>query len=215
MEDDASARRFDGLVGRTVVGDGKLLAGGGLPLELGRAGLHRLGDDLDPVGDQIGRVETNAELTNQIDIGGALAEGLDEVARAGLGDSSEVVDELVAGHADAGVLDGNGSGVGIGPDLDLGLDAGGGSVVGDAEEALLIAGISGVGDQFSQEDVLVGIQTVDDEVHHPSNLGLELERFLLGLGAGLGGGIGHAPKDGTRRVSPGKSSRARADADGR
>ena len=46
----------------------------------------------------------------------------------------------------------------------------------------------------SQEDVLVGIQAVDDEVHDSAHLGLELELLLLGLGGrlGLGGGIGHA-----------------------
>ena len=64
----------------------------------------------------------------------------------------------------------------------------------------------------SQEDVLVGIQAVDDEVHDSAHLGLELELLLLGLGGclGLGGGIGHA-QDGrggrSRRVTGGDESR--------
>mmetsp|Transcript_30392 Transcript_30392/g.88880 ORF Transcript_30392/g.88880 Transcript_30392/m.88880 type:complete len:365 (+) Transcript_30392:853-1947(+) len=216
MEDDARTRRFDRVVGSVVVGNGKLLSGGGLPLELRRSGLHGLGNDLDLVGDEVGGVEANTELANEVDVvDGPLAEGLDEVARAGLGDAAEVVDELVAGHADAAVLDGNGAGVGVGPDLDLGLD-GRGTVVGDGKKSPLITGIGGVGYQFAQEDVLVGIQTVDDEVHHPPDLGLELELFLLGFGGRgglLGGGIGHPAKDG--RVSGRTAERGDARADGR
>ena len=53
----------------------------------------------------------------------------------------------------------------------------------------LIEGIGGVGDQLAKEDFFVGVESVDDQAHQLSNLGLESKRFrlptiihLLGIG---------------------------------
>ena len=40
------------------------------------------------------------------------------------------------------------------------------AVVGEAEEALLVACVRGVADELSQKDVFVRVQAVDDDVHH-------------------------------------------------
>lgn len=55
-----------------------------------------LGNDLDAVGDEVGRVETNTELTNHGDVSPRL-EGLHESFGTGLGDSAEVVNKVGLG----------------------------------------------------------------------------------------------------------------------
>jgi hypothetical protein len=39
----------------------------------------------------------------------------------------------------------------------------------------LLAYIRGIGDELAQEDILVGVQAVDDDIHQPVDLGLEFE----------------------------------------
>ena len=62
------------------------------------------GDD-DLVGDEVRRVEADAELANHVDVG-ARRHGLHEGLGARLGDRAEVGDHLGLGHADARVNDG-------------------------------------------------------------------------------------------------------------
>jgi hypothetical protein len=63
-----------------------------------------LGDDLDALSNQVGRVETDTELTDHGNIGTS-AEGLHESLGSGLGDGSEVVDQIGLGHTDTGITD--------------------------------------------------------------------------------------------------------------
>ncbi|KAI3479872.1 hypothetical protein L1887_58069 [Cichorium endivia] len=86
-----------------VLGDGEGAACGGLPDVL--LVVVVLGDDLYLFGDEVGRVEADAELADHGDVG-AGAEGLHEGLGAGLGDGADVVDEVGLGHADTGVADG-------------------------------------------------------------------------------------------------------------
>ena len=46
-------------------------------------------------------------------------------------------------------------------------------LVGDGEEAQLVQRVGGVGDELAQEDVLVGVEGVDDDVHQARHLGLQ------------------------------------------
>ena len=75
------------------------------------------GGDNNFVGNQVGRVESHTELANHRNISTSL-EGLHEGLCAGLGDGSQVVDQVSLGHADTGVLDGQGLGLPVGGDLD-------------------------------------------------------------------------------------------------
>ena len=73
--------------------------------------------------------------------------------------------------------------VSVGDELDLQLlgrvELGG---VGERLVADLVAGIAGVGDEHSEEDLLVRVEGVDDEGHQLGDLGLEGEGLGLGLG---------------------------------
>src|SRR5690606_2927060 len=104
MQHDArtALRRLVGSRRRDLVGT--LAVGGPAP---GLFASRLAGDDVDLVGDHEGRIEADTELADQL---GALAgfRGLDalhEGARAGAGDGAERLDQFVAAHADAVVLD--------------------------------------------------------------------------------------------------------------
>ena len=142
------------------------------------------GDERDPVGHHEGGVEADAELADQLRVvlDGFLLQALHEGAGAGAGDGADVLLHLGDRHADAVVADGEGAGPLVGDDLDLPV-----AVplqkrfAGVGFEADLVDGVGGVGDQFPQEDVLVGVEGMDDEVEQLLDLGLELF-----------GGFGHA-----------------------
>ena len=64
------------------------------------------------VGNDKGRVETHAELTDQVRIFFLVAgEVFHEVGSAGLGDRTQVGDHVIAVHADTVVFEGDGVGV--------------------------------------------------------------------------------------------------------
>ncbi|KAK1237457.1 hypothetical protein MKX08_003082 [Trichoderma sp. CBMAI-0020] len=125
-----------------------------------------LGDDADTVGDQVGGVETNTELTNHGNIGTS-GQGLHELLGTGTGNGTQVVDKVLAM---------NGLGLLVGDDVDAQVlarvELAG---VGQRLVADLVQGIGGVGDKFSQEDLLVGVDGVDDEGEKLRDLSLELE----------------------------------------
>jgi hypothetical protein len=144
------------------------------------------GGERDPVGDDEAGIEADAELADELGIlllvAGELAE---ELLGAGLGDGADVLDHLLAAHADAVVADGDGLGILVHADLDLQfgilLEQG---RVGQGLEAQLVGGIAGVGNQFPEEDFLVAVEGMDHQVKQLLHLGLEAQGFL-------GGGFGH------------------------
>ena len=81
--------------------------------------------------------------------------------RSGLGDGSEVVDEVGLGHADTGVADAEELVLLLGGDADvelfLGLKDGG---VSERLVADFVESIGTVGNQFTKEDLLVGVESV-------------------------------------------------------
>ena len=135
-----------------------------------------LGGDDNLVGDQESGVESHAKLTNQIAElrrGGRVLQLAQEICRARLGDCSQIVDEISLGHTDTGVRDVQHVVVLVSLDLDAELLRGvQHRFVGEGEQADLVQGVGGVGDQFSQEDLLVAIQRVDDQLHHAVDLSL-------------------------------------------
>lgn len=157
-----------------------------------------LGGDLNLLGDEVRRVETDTELTDHADIGTA-AQGLHERLGSGLGDCSQVVDQVGLGHTDTGVSDGQALVLLVGGDSDVKLLlAVEDRLVGERLVSNLVEGIKRVGlskygkdsrsaniqkvihmesrntyDQLSQEDFLVRVEGVDDQVHQLADLGLE------------------------------------------
>lgn len=80
------------------------------------------------------------------------------------------------GHTDTGITDGEGLVLLIGDDVDaeilVGVELGG---VGQGLIANLVQSIGGVGDQLTQEDLLVGVDSVNDQREQLRDLSLELE----------------------------------------
>ena len=145
-----------------------------------------LARDRDPVGDEEGGVEPDPEHPDHVDV--VLlgrAERLHEVGRAGPGDCPEVADHVLLGHADAGVAHGQCLVVGIVLDLHLQLLRLAEQFrLGHAEEAYLVERVGRVGYQLAEEDVLVGVEGVDDDVEHLRHL-----RLVREGGRALGGGV--------------------------
>lgn len=109
-----------------------------------------------------------------------MAECFHEGFGAWLGDGSEVGDELLFGHADTSVSEGEGVGGFVGDNLDFEV----GFIVGDVwvSEGFVsdfVEGIWGVGDEFSEENFFVGVEGVDDETHQLLDVGVEGEVFSL------------------------------------
>ena len=106
----------------SVGGDGEGASSSGLPDVL--LVVVVLGDDLDALGDEVGGVETDTELTNHRDVGTGrecLHEALyakvaqltanrerkkTQYLRAGLRDRTKVVDEVSLGHTDTRITNG-------------------------------------------------------------------------------------------------------------
>ena len=149
--------------------------------EPGLVGAGAAGDDIDAVGDHEGGVEADAELADERRAFAALR-GLDPVHEglgAGARDRAERLDDLVAVHADAVVLDREGPLVGVDDEGDAGLRVVAEQRrVGDRLVAQLLAGVGGVRDQLAQEDVLVRIDRVHHQVQQLGDIGLE--RAALG-----------------------------------
>src|SRR2546425_1442535 len=135
------------------------------------------------VGDDEGRIEAHAELPDQPRVLRLVAgERLEELARPGLGDGSDVVDDLLTRHADAVVRHREGPSLLVegNADLEVGVGAVQG-VPGKGLEAQLVGRVGGVRYQLPQEDLLVAVQGVDHEVEQLLDFGLEAQG-LFGRG---------------------------------
>ena len=154
------------------LGQGVALNAGGFPLPGGILALGA-GNDGHFLGNHKGRVEADAELTDDVDIV-ALVLGL-EVERTRLGDGAQVLFQFVLRHADAVVADGQRAALLIGLNVDLQVifrDAD--RRVGQALEVALVASVRSVGNQLAQEDLAVCIDRIDHQVEQLFAFGLEL-----------------------------------------
>ena len=126
-----------------------------------RIGSGALGDDGDLVGGHEGGVEADPELADELGVGGLLVllKLLEEAARPGVGDGADVGFDLLGGHADTVVADGEGAGLLVGRDLDLpGLVFADQLLVGQRLKLDAIDRIRCVRDQLAQEDLLLRIE---------------------------------------------------------
>jgi hypothetical protein len=155
--------------------DRERTAGGRLPDQL--LVVVVLGGDGDRVGNQVGRVEADTELSNHRHIGARL-DGLHELLGARVGNGTEAVDQVALGHADAAVLDRQCVLLLVGSDVDeqLGLRCQL-ALVSKTLVTDLVQRIASVRDQFSQEDFLVAVERVDNQAHKLIDLSLEFKLF--------------------------------------
>mmetsp|Transcript_37327 Transcript_37327/g.63550 ORF Transcript_37327/g.63550 Transcript_37327/m.63550 type:complete len:312 (+) Transcript_37327:1261-2196(+) len=115
------------------------------------------------VGNEVRGVESHTELANHGNVS-AGSERLHEGLGSGLGNGSEVVDEVGLGHTNSGVLNGERV-VGLIRDefdLELGL-AVEHAAVRETLVADLVERIGRVGDELAKKDLLVGVEGVDDQ----------------------------------------------------
>jgi hypothetical protein len=92
-----------------------------------------------------------------------------------------VLDDFLPAHADAVVADGQRARLAVEGDADhevgvVFIECG----IGQALEAQLVGGVGGVGNEFAQENVLVGIQGMDHQLQQLFDFGLEAQGFFGG-----------------------------------
>ena len=144
-------------------------------------------EHLDALGHHEGGIEADAELADQAGAVLGLGQPRQEGFGAGAGDGAEIVDQLLAVHADAGIDHAQRIGRLVGHDADFGRLAVRDQLgVCDRLIAQLVAGVRGVRDQFAQENIGFRIDRMHHQVQQFGDLGLE----RLGDGGGVGGG-GH------------------------
>jgi hypothetical protein len=93
-----------------------------------------------------------------------------------LGDGTQVVDKFLLGHTNTGILDGKGivNLVWDDSDSEVWFEVESASIrVSDRDVSDFVQGIRSVGDQFSEEDFLVGVEGVDDETHQLLDISIE------------------------------------------
>ena len=136
------------------------------------------GFDDDVVGDHEGGVEAHTELADQFSVE-RLARSLQvlqERQRTRAGHRPDPLDQVVARHADAGVLDRQRPCLRVGREGDaerrVGVDH---VAVGQHPEADLAERIRRVRDQLAQEDLRMGVERMDDEMQQLLHLGPILE----------------------------------------
>ena len=174
VQHDLGAGRFLG-----ALGDGIAVRAGGLPLP-GLVAAIGPGGDGDLIRHHKGGVEAHAELADNVHI--ALftlffRQLLLELQRAALCDGAKVALQLLPGHADAVVLDGEGASVLVRrqPDGEV-APAETHLVIGQGSIGQLVDGVAGVGDQLPEKDLLMGVDGVDHHVQQ--TFGFRFELFL-------------------------------------
>jgi hypothetical protein len=92
-------------------------------------------------------------------------ESLHESLGTRLGNCTEVVNEFLLGHTDTSIFDDEKVVGSVWDNLDLEVRFVVDGVASDGFVSDLIEGIRGVGDDFSEEDLLVRVEGVDNETH--------------------------------------------------
>ena len=122
-----------------------------------------------------GGVEAHAELADDVGLVLVPLQLRLELQGAAFGDGAQVLLQLGGGHADAVIGDGEGAGGFVRGDGDaqvgtLHLHR----VIGEGEVGQLVDGVAGVGDDLPEEDLLVGVDGVDHQVHQAFGFRFEL-----------------------------------------
>ena len=151
--------------------------------------------DLDAFGHHEGRIEADAEAADQrrlLVVFGRF-QPIDERLGAGARDGAERLDQLLAAHADAVVLDHELPLFGIDRDRDawrriVAKERG----LGDRLVAQPLAGVGRIRDQFAQKHRLLGIDRVHHQLQKLGDIRFEWAAFRSVL---LGNGHGSIPGD--------------------
>src|SRR5205085_11457959 len=118
------------------------------------------------------RIETNTELPDQSGAVGlavlARLQAFEERAGAGAGDGTEIVDQLLAVHANAGIGNSQRRVFLVRRDADLWRRIANQVGVRNRLVTQLVAGVGGIGDQLAQKDVGLRIDGVN---HQAQQLG--------------------------------------------
>ena len=150
------------------------------------AGLWRLTclarQHLHPLGDDEGRVEADAELSDELRglllITGQRAE---ELGRSRPGDRAEVRNRFLAPHPDTVVADRHGARCRVRIHSDLELRVLGKQLGrGDRSGAQPVVGVGGVGNELPEKDLPVAVQGVDHQLQQLAHFRLEAMRLLFG-----------------------------------
>ncbi len=146
-----------------------------------------LRDNLDLVGHEVRRVESHTELSNHGNVR-AGRQCLHEGLGSGFGNGAQIVDQIGLGHANARVFNGQ-SVIGlVGNELDLQfrlrIEHG---RVGQALVTNLVEGIGRVRDEFAKENLLVGVEGVDDQREELVDVCREGVAFRISGGGGAHG----------------------------
>mmetsp|Transcript_13844 Transcript_13844/g.28219 ORF Transcript_13844/g.28219 Transcript_13844/m.28219 type:complete len:405 (-) Transcript_13844:193-1407(-) len=181
-------------------GDGVRSRAGGRPDERRGVGRRRVGGGfgthVDPVGHHEPGIKAHPEFADD-----ALSDGgvcpsssasqlrlhvhlLDEGLGARSGNGPQIAHHVVSRHADAGIRNGQRVGRLVGRDADF---EGDGRVIaavaadfsGGLEMAQFFEGVGGVGDEFAEEDFLVGVERVGHDVEELARFGLEFDFVAL------------------------------------
>src|SRR5690606_27615058 len=120
-------------------------------------------------------VEADAELADQLRILALIAgQLLDEPLRAGMSNRAELLDDLVARHADAVVRDRNRLRALVDRDDDVEVRGLRGQLRARKRlEAQLVVRVRSVRDQLAEEDLAIAVQRMHHEVKQLLHLGLE------------------------------------------
>ena len=152
------------------------------------------GGQRDPVGHDERGVEADPELPDERRVLALVAgQGGQELPGPRLGDGPDVVDDLLAAHADPVVGHGDRPGVFVVADPDLQRALGLGELgVREQLEPEPVDGVGGVRDQLAEEDLLVAVQRMHHQVQDLDHFGLEAEALLRVHAGTLPAGV-HAP----------------------
>mmetsp|Transcript_2342 Transcript_2342/g.5304 ORF Transcript_2342/g.5304 Transcript_2342/m.5304 type:complete len:248 (-) Transcript_2342:110-853(-) len=166
---------------------------GGGPDILG-IGIWVLGSDLDTVSHQKGGIETDTELSNLTDFTGfailiATLQSLQKAGGSTASNSTQVGNHFIVGHSNTSVPNGQSASLAVEFNLNLKLVFAIQQFwLGNGQESDLVKGVTGVGNQFTQKDVLILIKGVDHNVQHARNFGFKLEVFgIVGSFVGVFG----------------------------
>ena len=133
------------------------------------------GDDCDQIAHHERGIKAHAKLTDDVHIVGFLLLLIFESKRAALGDHAEVVFQLLFGHADAGIPNGQGAVLFVHRNVD-------GKIFAihilqmlfQRAVVQLVHRVAGVGDQLAQKDFFMGIDRMDHQIQQPLGFGFEL-----------------------------------------
>ena len=143
--------------------------------------------DGDFVGHHERGLKTHTELTNQLSVDRAVIffELAYKIHRAGRGYGTNLAHQVIAAHTDPCIGQNQGVGVLVKLDIDTPLCVGVYHIaIRKHAEADLVQRIGRIGNQFSKEYFLVGIERMNDEVKQLLHLGPKFKGFgggLLGL----------------------------------